>query len=89
MTEQKTAQHNLILDCRKKLSLSGVKDVSGFNEEIVNLDTNLGGLVIRGSQLHISKLNLDTGDVEVEGKVNSLQYFQGKEQKSLFQRIFK
>ena len=89
MTEQKTAQHNLILDCRKKLSLSGVKDVSGSNEEIVNLDTNLGGLVIRGSQLHISKLNLDTGDVEVEGRVNSLQYFQGKEQKSLFQRIFK
>ena len=63
--------------------------MSGFNEEIVNLDTNLGGLVIRGSQLHISKLNLDTGDVEVEGRVNSLQYFQGKEQKSLFQRIFK
>lgn len=89
MTEQNTSKHNLILDSRKKLSLTGVKDVSGFNEEVVNLDTQLGGLFVRGSQLHISKLNLDTGEVEVEGTINSLQYIQGKEQKSFLQRIFK
>ncbi|MGN0489184.1 MAG: sporulation protein YabP [Ruminococcus sp.] len=80
--------HNLILDSRKKLSLSGVEDVSGFNEETVSLTTEMGGLVIRGSDLHISKLNLDTGEVEIEGMINSLQYIQSRQNKSFMQRIF-
>lgn len=80
--------HNLILDSRKKLSLSGVNDVSGFNEETVSLTTEMGGLVIRGSNLHISKLNLDTGEVEIEGMINSLQYIQSRQNKSFMQRIF-
>lgn len=80
--------HNLILDSRKKLSLSGVNDVSGFNEETVSLTTEMGGLVIRGSDLHISKLNLDTGEVEIEGMINSLQYIQSRQNKSFMQRIF-
>lgn len=88
MEEIKGKHHNLILDNRQKLSLSGVSDVSGFNEETVNVFTDLGGLVIKGSGLHISKLNLETGEVEVEGIINSLQYTQSKQNKSIMQRIF-
>ncbi len=88
MQEIQRKPHNLILDNRKKLSLSGVNDVSGFNEETVSLTTEMGGLVVRGNDLHISKLNLDTGEVEVEGTINSLQYIQSRQNKSFMQRIF-
>jgi sporulation protein YabP len=88
MEKNQDIPHNLILDSRKKLSLSGIDDVSGFNEETVNLTTSLGGLIVKGSNLHISKLNLDSGDVEIEGTINSLQYMESKSQKSFVQRIF-
>jgi len=88
MEDKKINNHNLILDNRKKLSLSGVRDVSGFNEETVSISTDLGGLIVKGSSLHISQLNLDSGDVEIEGNINSLQYTQSRQNKSVMQRIF-
>ena len=86
--DDKKKHHNLILDNRQKLSLSGVNDVSGFNEETVNVFTDFGGLIIRGTSLHISKLNLDIGEVEIDGNINSLQYTQSSNNKSFMQRIF-
>lgn len=88
MEEVKGKHHGLILDNRKKLSLSGVDDVFGFNEETVSVATNLGGLIIKGSSLHISMLNLDSGEVEIEGNISALQYTQSKQSKSVLQRIF-
>lgn len=88
MEDKKANNHNLILDNRKKLTLTGVRDVSGFNEETVSVATDLGGLIVKGSALHISQLNLDTGEVEIEGNINSLQYTQSRQNKSVLQRIF-
>lgn len=88
MPDINSKPHSLILDNRKKLSLTGVEDVVGFNDEGVNLTTQLGDLVVHGSALHISKLNLDSGEVEIEGVVNSLQYTESKHNKSFMQRIF-
>lgn len=88
MEDSKSKRHNLILDNREKLTLSGVVDVSGFNEETVNAITEAGSLVIKGSSLHISKLNLESGEVEIEGNVSALQYTGSKQSKSLMQRIF-
>ena len=87
MEEIKGKHHSIMLDNRKALSLSGVVDVSGFNEETVSIATDLGGLIIRGTGLHISKLSLETGDVEIEGNINSLQYTSTRQNKSVFQRI--
>ncbi len=88
MPENTNKRHNLILENREHLSLSGVKDVYGFNEEIINAGTELGGIVIKGVNLHISKLDLDSGDVDIEGTINSLQYVNSKDKKSLVQRLF-
>ena len=52
MSENFQKPHSLSLDNRKKLSLTGVEDVPGFNEETVNAVTSLGTLVIRGFALH-------------------------------------
>lgn len=80
--------HNLMLENRSRLSLTGVMDVSGFNEETVSAKTCDGTLIVRGVKLHIDKLNLDTGEVSIDGRINSLQYTGGDTKKSRFSRLF-
>ena len=87
MQEKVLKPHSLVLDNRKKLSLTGVEDVSGFNEETVSLKTTAGGLIVKGSNLHISRLDLDTGDVEIEGIINLLNYTESKSDKGFIQRL--
>lgn len=81
--------HVLTLDNRKILSLSGVLDVQGFDEETVNIVTTLGMLVVKGSSLHISKLSLETSEVVIDGEISSLHYLAGSEKKGFMARLFK
>lgn len=67
-------KHNLILEDRQKLSLSGVTDVESFNDSEVSLYTSQGELVIRGKNLHVDEVSLETGDMEISGEVRSLVY---------------
>ena len=67
-------EHNIVLNERKLIELTGIKTVISFDTEEVLLDTSLGGLLIKGHELHINQLNLDKGFVDVEGKVDSLIY---------------
>lgn len=66
--------HNIILEDRKSLTVSGVSDVDSFDEQTVMLYTELGELTIHGSDLHMNKLNVETGDVSIEGNISSLSY---------------
>ena len=69
------AMHNVILENRKKASISGVDDVESFNEDEIVLHTESHGvLVLRGSGLHINKLNVDSGDVNITGEISSMEY---------------
>lgn len=81
-------KHTLMLDNRSKLMITGAQDVNGFNEDTVSVQTSDGTLVIKGSALHIEKLNLDTGDVCVEGKVSAMQYI-GSASKSKLSKLFR
>lgn len=81
--------HTLILENRAVLILTGVIDVAGFDEQTVNMLTDLGGLVVKGVGLHISKLSLETGEVTVEGSINSLQYTHAQQSKSVISKIFR
>ena len=81
-------KHTLMLDARQKLVLTGVEAVSGFNEECVAVKTTAGNLTVRGSGLHIDRLNLETGDVTVDGTVQSLQY-SGGDSRSRLSRLFR
>lgn len=82
-------KHSLVLENRRRLSITGAEDVSGFNEETVSVKTTAGALIIKGSGLHIDKLNLETGDVTVEGTVNSLQYIGSGESRSRLSKLFR
>ena len=89
MQEAVKKPHNLILDSRRKLSLTGVTDVIGFNDEAVSLSTSMGDLYIRGEKLHISKLSLESGEVDIDGIISSLQYAEQRQQKGLVRRLFR
>ncbi len=82
-------KHTLTLDNRKRLVLTGAVDVSGFNEETISVKTTAGSLLIKGSGLHIDRLNLETGDVTVDGTVTSLQYSGSDGSRSRLSRLFR
>ncbi len=91
--EEKTNQHkkhSLILENRRALSLSGVSDVSGFNEENVVLVTEMGELSVKGSRLHINKFSVETGELTMDGTIDSLTYSENKQQEGgFFSRLFR
>ena len=83
---------NIILENRKKLSISGVLDVLSFDDQIVILETDLGMLTIKGEDLRINKLSMDTTEVVIEGEDNNLSYSEKQDKKtsgSLLGKIFK
>ena len=83
---------NLILENRGKLSVSGVNDVLSFDDQVVMVDTELGLLTVKGENIRINKLSLDTSEVIVEGEISSLAYSQSKQDKNsgtLLSKIFK
>jgi sporulation protein YabP len=65
---------NLILENREKLSISGVIDVESFNDECVIVETELGTLIVKGIDLHINKLNIDSSELGIEGEIVSCEY---------------
>ena len=67
-------RHNAILEDRSKLMLTGVTDVENFDENKVYLYTQLGELVIRGKQLHVNEISLESGELTVQGDICSLTY---------------
>ena len=69
-----TQRHNAILEDRQKLMLTGVTDVDRFDEKLVVLFTQLGELVIKGSDLHVNEMSLESGELTVEGDICSLTY---------------
>ena len=66
--------HTLTLNSRKSLSLTGVKDVSSFDEKQLILQTEGGPLEIYGDGLHVTALLLDEGRVSIEGQINAMAY---------------
>ena len=66
--------HSVTLEERERLCVSGVEEVESFDENTIVMATTGGGLVVRGSGLHIEQLSLEGGQLRVEGQVESLTY---------------
>ena len=83
---------NLILENRSKLNISGVLDVLSFDDQVVVVETELGLLNVKGEDLRINKLSIDTSEVIVEGDIYNLAYSDKPSEKkggSLIGKIFK
>ena len=66
--------HKLILNNRKAGLVTGVLDVLSFNLNEILLETEQGMLLIKGNDLHVKKLTLEKGEVDIEGKIDSFTY---------------
>lgn len=81
--------HAVQIDDRQLMSVTGVKDVDSFNEGEIVLMTEAGELRIDGSDLRITRLSLDDGQVLIEGLVIALEYAQERQPRSsLISRMF-
>ena len=91
--EEKTIikQHRLMLNNRKNGSFTGVLDVLSFDLNEILLETEQGMLHIKGKDLHVNRLDLEKGEVDIDGQVDALNYSQVPKtgrQGSLFVKIF-
>ena len=80
--------HSLQMEGREKLNLSGVEDVSGFDESLIILRTGQGELSIRGTELHIERIDLQSGTLEVRGHIQELSYEEPARSGGLWARLF-
>ena len=80
MAEFAGKKHTLTLDNRERLVITGAA---------VSVSTTDGLLLIKGSGLHIDRLNLETGDVSIDGKINAMQYVGGDKSRSKLSRLFR
>lgn len=78
---------------RRMCLLTGVKDVLAFDIHEVLLETEQGMLTLKGDDLHVSRLSLDQGEVDVDGRIDSLVYSEtsgyGQKGESFFARLFR
>ena len=75
MTEPKTMMpHQLILEEKSRLSLTGVTGILSFDEACAVVETTLGQLTVEGQHLHIQKSDVETGDLVMDGQVYALSY---------------
>ena len=84
---------NIILENRSKLTITGVLDVLSFDDQIIVVETELGLLTIKGENLRINKLSIDSSEVIVEGDIINLGYTEKEMDKkgnnSFLGKIFK
>ena len=75
--KQHKAVHKLQLTDRREGNITGVKDVQSFDEKEISLVTEEGILLVKGEELHVTRLDLEKQEVDIGGKVDSLIYSQG------------
>ena len=90
MTEQKPKAPNVVmLDNRSRLTISGVNDVDSFDEKMVVAYTDYGQLTVQGSQLNITKLSVESGELAIDGCISSLIYTDNRPNENIFKRLFR
>lgn len=85
--------HNITITERKNIIISGVKKIDSFDNEEFLLETNMGYIVIKGSELEIIKLDTYQGNVSIKGHINSLNYMENgkskEKEEGVFSKLFK
>ncbi len=85
--------HKLIINNRKSSMVTGVLDVLAFDLSEILLETEQGMLMIKGVDLHVNRLTLEKGEVDVSGSINSIAYSESKQvqkaEQNLLSKLFK
>ena len=94
MEEQRTAKpHKLVLNNRKTSMVTGVLDVLSFDLNEILLETELGMRMVKGTDLHVNRLSVEKGEVDLSGNIDSIAYSgiaqTGKRDGGFMARLFK
>ena len=85
--------HKLVLNNRKTSVMTGILDVLAFDLNEILLETEQGMLVIKGKDLHVNRLSLEKGEVDVTGHIDSCTYSDiqatKKKDENFFVKLFK
>ena len=85
--------HKVSMTNRRLCVINGVKDVMSFDVQEVRLETELGMLQIKGEDLHVSRLTLERGEIDIDGRIDSFIYMDegsmGDKKESLWERMFR
>ena len=86
---EKISEQTITLQNRKELSVSGINKIISLKPDLIQLNTNQGGLLISGENLELIKLDNTSTRAEISGNVNSLKFIQNKNKEPLLRKIFK
>ena len=91
---QKVKSHKLMINNRKNSTVTGVLDVLSFDLNEILLETEQGMLVVKGTDLHVNRLSVEKGEVELSGNIDSAAYSninhaQASGGDNFFSRLFK
>lgn len=85
--------HKISISNRCTCTMNGVNDVLSFDIHEILLETEQGILMIKGDDLHVNRLTLDQGEVDIEGRIDSFTYSEGvathRESESLLAKLFR
>ena len=82
--------HNVIIDARRKISLSGIKDVLSFDDETAVLVTVMGKMTVKGENLRIVSFDNESGSLTADGKIHAVVYMSDEErQGGFFSKLFR
>lgn len=90
--DQNTRTHSVKIDNRKQIMVTAVDDVESFDEEKVVILTEMGTMTITGADFRISRLNVDDGQLIIDGEVDEIQYsdtVREENSRGFFGRLFK
>lgn len=94
MEEQRIMKtHKLIINNRKTSMVTGVLDVLSFDLNEVLLETEMGMLMVKGTDLHVNRLSVEKGEVDLSGNIDSVAYSNvnqaGRQNENFFTKLFK
>jgi len=88
-----TGRHHISIDRRERAVITGIVEVISFDDEAIVCETEMGALILKGQNLHVNRLNLDDGELEVDGMIENIGYEDdmalGRGKGSLLSKIFK
>ena len=91
--KQVRGPHKLVINNRQTSLVTGVLDVLSFDLNEVLLETEQGMLMVKGSDLHVNRLSLEKGEVDLSGTIDSIAYSEihagGKQGENLFAKLFR
>lgn len=85
--------HKIMMDNRRKAEITGVSDVISFDLNTILLETDYGMVTIKGSNLHVNRLSVEKGEIDIDGKIDGITYSElnsyAKKGESFISRMFK